>query len=511
MLIGTLFTVNNIFRSEILKQMEVSNLKLIQSYSRSLNLNNPQELIDTIIKDNPNTVYVLYSDSNLKIIATNQLNQLGDILSDENSLNCINGETIVGRFYEKSIDDYVMDVCLPIKDNGKIIGMLNIGIPIDSKTLNSMIGENLFKLAIIIVLIIVVGLVINLILFKLYIMNPIKATTKLINNEEHKPVIKNDELGLLYNEVKLYKQTIESNQETSFKISEELNGSIQEIMAVFEELSASAEVVVSSTSEVSKAIESMANDNVGLSNFFSDFSKQFESMVNNINTTSKLIDNISIAIDKSNNSMDNILVYTDESKGLAELVGKVLNKLNDISKESLELVNSTKDIASTTKLLGLNASIESARVKEHGSGFAVIAQEITHLADSASLNSDKVAKSLIEINNTVKDTLLEMDKVGMCLFNQFNSITETKSALDSITTNEGLIINSIDSLIKSLNIVQSSQAEIRVNIDSITGVSEQVSAQCEETLSTMTEVGSGMESVTVNVMDISLLAEKLIK
>ena len=115
--------------------------------------------------------------------------------------------------------------------------------------------------------------------------------------------------------------------------------------------------------------------------------------------------------------------------------------LNDFAKESMEKVADTENILSfiktiseKTNLLGLNASIEAARLGKEGGGFGVVAEEIRNLANSISdyvknaeqiisdlkISTDQISRRLeellsisthqIEINNYIRSLVVEINE-----------------------------------------------------------------------------------------------------
>lgn len=101
------------------------------------------------------------------------------------------------------------------------------------------------------------------------------------------------------------------------------------------------------------------------------------------------IDEISASINSIHDVSDNLLKSANLSKQHIAESDKIIKYFNDISKQ--------------TKILGINASIESARAGEHGKGFSVVAMEVQKLAN----NSGEFAKEIYliltklseEINN----------------------------------------------------------------------------------------------------------------
>lgn len=115
--------------------------------------------------------------------------------------------------------------------------------------------------------------------------------------------------------------------------------------------------------------------------------------------------------------------------------------LNDFAKESMEKVADTENILSfiktiseKTNLLGLNASIEAARLGKEGGGFGVVAEEIRNLANSISdyvknaeqiisdlkISTDQISRRLEEllsisthqigINNYIRGLVVEINE-----------------------------------------------------------------------------------------------------
>ncbi|MDD2421718.1 MAG: methyl-accepting chemotaxis protein [Heliobacteriaceae bacterium] len=62
----------------------------------------------------------------------------------------------------------------------------------------------------------------------------------------------------------------------------------------------------------------------------------------------------------------------------------------------------TRKIAEQTKMLGLNAAIEAARVGELGRGFGVVANEIRKLSDQSKETADQILQLTVEIDNRIK-------------------------------------------------------------------------------------------------------------
>lgn len=100
--------------------------------------------------------------------------------------------------------------------------------------------------------------------------------------------------------------------------------------------------------------------------------------------------------------------------------------------ESHEILNLIQGMASQTRLLGLNASIEAARAEQYGKGFAVVAGEMKKLAQSSGDSSKEVSKKLIEMNNSIRESIKSVQQVQAIAEGQRSAINEVTEALEAI-------------------------------------------------------------------------------
>lgn len=161
------------------------------------------------------------------------------------------------------------------------------------------------------------------------------------------------------------------------------NGSVSDLSALTEELSATMQDISDNASRINENTESVAGEvksiaekTIEINQYTKEMKEHAEAMEHaareNMDTTGAKVNDIvsvlSQAIEDSNS------------------VNQVDNLTNDIL-----------NIASQTKLLALNASIEAARAGDAGKGFAVVASEISQLAAA----SQEAANNIQSINAIV--------------------------------------------------------------------------------------------------------------
>ncbi|MDP4127930.1 MAG: methyl-accepting chemotaxis protein [Bacillota bacterium] len=87
-------------------------------------------------------------------------------------------------------------------------------------------------------------------------------------------------------------------------------------------------------------------------------------------------------------------------------------EVNEKALQMEEVVEYINSVASDTKVLGLNASIEASRAGEVGRGFAVVASEIRAMAVSSATSAKDIRKIIGAIQGHVGRMTAELEKVG---------------------------------------------------------------------------------------------------
>lgn len=129
----------------------------------------------------------------------------------------------------------------------------------------------------------------------------------------------------------------------------------------------------------------------------------------------------------SDNGINTTLSIVKTGEKTLNTMQTSMSKISNTYRDMQTIIQGIHEIADRINLLSLNASIEAARAGEYGRGFAIVAQEVSKLAEQTANSikeSDRLMKNIqSEVRQSVEAVNQGMGVFGD-LFNQFNTLSD---------------------------------------------------------------------------------------
>lgn len=114
---------------------------------------------------------------------------------------------------------------------------------------------------------------------------------------------------------------------------------------------------------------------------------------------------VSRNIEQAVSAIEGISASSQELAANTESVVNVSHDSVRRVKDTGKILDMSRSIATQTKLLSLNASIEAARAGSYGRGFAVVAQEMQNLAQNSANATESINTILQEIQQSIQKVI----------------------------------------------------------------------------------------------------------
>lgn len=293
------------------------------------------------------------------------------------------------------------------------------------------------------------------------------------------------------------------------QITSKVEHSTQILQQASDTIISSSEEATASVQEIATGTKVQANAIETCSTIASDLAQKSVQLTQNTTRVMQQVTHMQQLKDHGLSLFDQLNVINTSNNAASALIDTSIHglaaKLNHVS----DVIEQIQNIASQTKILALNAGIESARAGEAGKGFAVVANEIKNLADQSNSSVSVIYDMLTAIQQDSNTVLSNLNHVQVANNERTVAVDEVNAAFIKISTSihdvsEVLHINSqhIDDL---SNDVKSLTSEM---ID-IAAISQESSAAAEDVANSVEEQSNELEQIGKSISELNELVVTL--
>jgi methyl-accepting chemotaxis protein len=299
---------------------------------------------------------------------------------------------------------------------------------------------------------------------------------------------------------------------------------------------------VQHSGDLTQRVEFTGQDEMGeMSRAFNSMMSDFQSIVRNVGHSSETLDNIVgqtnrstqktaqgvskqlSNTEKATDLMQSVMTSVEDTLAIAEQANHTTQELGQHSKQGLGVMNKANqdiqqlsidvgdaavkiqklreavthinerlgiiaEVADQTNLLALNAAIEAARAGEQGRGFAVVADEVRHLAQRSQLAATEI-NGLID--QLIQQTLTTVDVMESARKTANQGAEQTSQAGQAFTE----IANGVLSISKLNNNISQAAERQYESSKTVHQTLESIANVCEDTNHNSTDIQTSVNNL----------------
>ncbi|VEP12741.1 Methyl-accepting chemotaxis protein [Hyella patelloides LEGE 07179] len=204
-------------------------------------------------------------------------------------------------------------------------------------------------------------------------------------------------------------------------------------------------------------------------------SQSIQEVAHNANQAEQIVDDTYKTVLNSTGNMD---LTVDSILTLQTTVGestKKMKRLGESSEKIAQALSFIEEIALKTNVLAINARTEAHRAGEYGQGFAVVAEQVSVLAEKCSTATQEIARIVTTIQ-------AETQEVSQAMKSGTTQVAETTRLVESTKDSLNLVLEKSQAINQLMGSISQSTISQATTSQSVTSLMEKI-AQLSETTS----------------------------
>lgn len=280
-------------------------------------------------------------------------------------------------------------------------------------------------------------------------------------------------------------------------ISRLLKNLVKDLSNSSKELGAASEQFTKNSQQLAEGATQQAANQVETSSAIEQVASQSKENVDSASSAASsmkaVADMVRITAENAktaSNYSDDVRNSADDGVQAMESIADSMREIHEGSDKITDIIEVINEITHQTKMLATNAAIEAARAGEHGKGFAIVADEVSKLAES----SRKAAK---EISSLIKNSVskaqngyeiaVKGEQVLQDILTKSMKASKLVNEISSSASEESEQVAAVEKLVEMIMGASTEQAEAVFQISRIVQEMDQITqsnaANAEETAS----------------------------
>lgn len=146
------------------------------------------------------------------------------------------------------------------------------------------------------------------------------------------------------------------------------------------------------------------------------------------------MNSINESLQESSSALEEISATSELQEKNVEGLNTMIIEAKHNVMETNQIIDLIRKISKQTNILGINASIEAARLGSEGRGFSIVASEVRNLAESTAASANRIADMLKRIQTNIVTISDDIQDYTVFSKNQTQVVQSLAYELENITT-----------------------------------------------------------------------------
>mgnify|MGYP001027132241 CR=1 FL=1 len=289
-----------------------------------------------------------------------------------------------------------------------------------------------------------------------------------------------------------------------------LKESSANIYSSLDEFSNLSQKIADTTKGIASDSDIQTSEVTGSLRLFNDLADKLSISEEKVNTTVVHMNTLKENNDTGIASIEDLTDKFQENIESTQHASKEIEILSEKSALISNIIDTISGIAQQTNLLALNAAIEAARAGEAGKGFVVVADEIKKLSEQSTNSTRKIDEILKEIVNIVETTRNTMNHNSAIVSESSGKLNTTVNVFKTMIESSEAVIGIIGELNQELQNISDLKEDMLSSMEKLADISansaestKEISASTEDQVTSVESVMDAMGTVQKSIDNLS--------
>ena len=291
--------------------------------------------------------------------------------------------------------------------------------------------------------------------------------------------------------------------------AEQLASASEELSATVQELSGAASQILTAIDQISLGAQAQAAATQQSGAAMVQIEKAAAAMRTSAAHSRERIGTLSPKITASKTAVSQLCATVSAAVEETLAVNAVLATLETAGQRIAKIVDGIVLVAVQTNMLAVSGSVEAARAREFGRGFAVVSSDIRNLSRQSSDNAGRAKDVAVAIQSQLAAVRRDLELIASVSQTEMRKnqvvvdrLAVVETELTNLGAGSGEILTASDAILNSVR-------EVLTGIQQIAAASEEASGAAAQAATAAREQAQGAEDLAAAIEEIASLADEL--